>query len=435
MKTIEVFGVSNEYVASYVERVEVDNSFVEGLARNKHIVIFGASKQGKTALTNKHLDEDQFIRVNCAPESLPADIYKSVLRQSNIEFEVSRTEGSATEGRVDVGVKIVAKIPIFGKGEGEVHGELSHKNEEVRHYERIEYNLELPQDVAEILRKVGFAKRVILENFHYLAEEVQSQLAFHLRVFEDYNILFIILGIWRERNRLAQFNGDLQDRLIEIPVEPWERTDLIRVMTAGSEILRVKFPDEICDEIVDNSFDSIGVFQELCKECCLAAGILETREEEVEITRDEFERARERKLGDYRGRHIRSFETFIDQRVRSSENVPLFMAYYFLRYLFSLGSTKIESGISRQDLQEGIRAIHHRPEDVRPSDMTYFLKNLTANQIKKKINPPLFDYDASSRRINVIDSTLYFFLRNVNREEVLEELDTPDPLAQHLGQK
>ena len=84
----------------------------------------------------------------------------------------------------------------------------------------IDYNLALAQDLSELLKEIKFKKRIILENFHYLNEEVQKQLAIDLRIFEDYNILFIILGIWREKNRLSQFNGDLASKAIgcgEVP--------------------------------------------------------------------------------------------------------------------------------------------------------------------------------------------------------------------------
>ena len=72
MKTADVFGVSNEQVATYIERENVDTKFLDGLNRNKHIIIFGASKQGKTALTNKHLDEKQFVRVDGTAKSQAA---------------------------------------------------------------------------------------------------------------------------------------------------------------------------------------------------------------------------------------------------------------------------------------------------------------------------------------------------------------------------
>jgi len=424
MKTVEVFGVSNSDVASYIERDDVDARFLEGLLRNKHIIVFGSSKQGKTALTNKHLDEEQFIRINCSPGTSPLDIYKSILRQLKVEFEEEKTSKVSFESGVKAGLKAKVKIPFFA--DAEVNGGASGKGTRERqvNYKPVEYNLSLPQDVSEILKAVDFSNRIILENFHYLDESAQKEMAFHLRVFEDYNILFIILGIWREKNRLSQFNGDLQDRLIEIPVESWSKEHFQQVVKAGERILKVSFAT-VLDDIIDNSFDSIGVFQELCKECCLAADV-ESEQENVQLIKPEhLESAIERKVEDYSGRHIRSIETFVEQKVKKADEVPLYIGYYFIKHLFRLESVDIEAGLKRADIQAGIQALHHRPEDVRPSDMSYFLHNLTANQIKKDIIPPLFDYDRSTRKLNVIDSTLYFFLRNVDKAELFEEFDKP----------
>ena len=60
-KVNEVYGVSNQMIATYIERKEVDYLFLEGLQRRKHIIIYGASKQGKTSLTNKHLSENDYV--------------------------------------------------------------------------------------------------------------------------------------------------------------------------------------------------------------------------------------------------------------------------------------------------------------------------------------------------------------------------------------
>jgi hypothetical protein len=372
MKTAEVFGVSNEQIASYIEREEVDARFIEGLERNKHIIVFGASKQGKTALTNKHLTEDKFVRVNCSPQTNAIDIYKSILRQLDVEFEEERTEKNSDEISAKVSLKAKVKIPFWGSGEtGAEGGGKSGKSNETK-YKSIEYNLALPQDVSEILKAIKFSNRIILENFHYLEESIQKELAFHLRIFEDSNILFIVLGIWREKNRLAQFNGDLQDRLIEIPVEPWKSEDFKKVAAVGENLLKVSF-EEIVDDIITNSFDSIGVFQELCKESCLAAMVNDKQKKVAKLTTDNLNSAIEKKLDDYSGRHIRSIETFVEQKAKSSSEIPLYIAYYFISYLFSLDFDSIQEGIKRPILHEGIKKIHHRPDDVRASDMSYFL--------------------------------------------------------------
>ena len=148
----------------------------------------------------------------------------------------------------------------------------------------------LAQDLSELLRSINFQKRIILENFHYLSDDVQKQLSIDLRIFEDYNILFIVLGIWRERNRLAQFNGDLLDRLIEVPVEPWERADLKRIVAEGLPLLNASF-DNVVDYIIDSCFDSVGVFQEICKESCYAAGVNQTSENLIEIITENVDSA------------------------------------------------------------------------------------------------------------------------------------------------
>jgi Cdc6-like AAA superfamily ATPase len=315
METTDVFGVSNNDIASYVERDDVDARFIEGLKRNKHIVVFGASKQGKTALTNKHLKDDQFVRINCAPDTTPIDIYKSILRQLGVEFEEEKTNTSGSEIGASIGIKAKVKIPFFGDAQGEAKGTGKTTNSDQIKYKPVEYNLSLPQDISEILTSINFNRRIILENFHYLNDESQKRMAFHLRVFEDYNILFIVLGIWREKNRLAQFNGDLQDRLIEIPVEPWKKEHFETVVKKGEDILKVSF-ENILVQIVENSFDSIGVFQELCKECCLAAGIFNSQDNERLISLDNLNSAIERKVEDYSGRHIRSLESFIEQKAK-----------------------------------------------------------------------------------------------------------------------
>lgn len=406
--TTQVYGVSNEPVASYVERGEVDQEFRKGLGLSKHVVVYGASKQGKTALMHKNLRKEDYVKVECSPNTTPVDIYKSILRQLEVEFEQSK-------------VSLGGPHSNLGKAEQHSSGTTS---TEIR-YTKVDYNLALSQDISEILRKFNFDKRIVLENFHYLTPETQAQLAFDLRVFEDQDIRFIILGIWRERNRLPQFNGDLLDRLIEIPVEPWTYFDFKKVVQEGAEMLNVDFTD-IMEDLIRSSFDSIGVLQELCKETCMAAGVRQTNPTTIKLTKEHLKKAVTKKLDDYSSRHIRSLETFIEQHQK--EDVPLYIPYYFIRILLGLRFEDITKGINKRFMQDRIKEIHHSADDVKPSDLNMFLHTIVERQIANKILPPLFDYDRSTRNLKVIDSTFYFFLRNYDRVELVDELDKPDGL-------
>ncbi|MBP1617693.1 MAG: hypothetical protein H6Q14_1520 [Bacteroidetes bacterium] len=427
--TNQVYGVSNELIDTYIERIAVDEIFIKGLQKNKHIIVYGASKQGKTSLTNKHLSEKDFVKVNCSPTSTTLDIYNSIARQLDIEILETHEVTTTVGGEAKVGLKAKVRIPFFGGTDAETEASASTEKENGKSFRVIDFNLALAQDLSELLKSVGFRKRIILENFHYLSEEIQKQLAIDLRIFEDYNILFIVLGIWREKNRLAQFNGDLLDRVIEVPVEPWERGDLKKIVAEGLPLLNTSF-ENVVDYIINSCFDSVGVFQEICKESCYAATVNETSENLVEITTANVDEAIRRKLEDYSSRHTRCLESFIEQKARSSQETPLYIPYYFIKVLFTETIDNIIQGLRRKPLQEMIREIHHRSDDVRPSDMGYFLKNLVASQISKGISPPIFDYDNSTSSIKIIDSTFYFFIKNCNRTEVVENLALPEGLEQ-----
>jgi hypothetical protein len=422
--TNQVYGVSNDLIDTYIEREKVDQAFTTGLQKNKHVIVYGASKQGKTSLTNKHLAEKDIVKVNCSPTASTLDIYNSIARQLDVEILESHELTTNVGGVAKIGLKAKIRIPFFGGGDAETEASASADKGNSRTFKVVDFNLALAQDLSELLRSINFKKRIILENFHYLSEEVQKQLAIDLRIFEDYNILFIVLGIWREKNRLAQFNGDLLDRVIEVPVEPWERDDLKRIVDEGLPLLNADFTN-VVDYIIDSCFDSVGVFQEICKESCYAAGVNQTQEKLTQITTEDVNAAVQKKLEDYSSRHTRCLETFIEQKARSSEETPLYIPYYFIKVLFKENIDVIIQGLKRKSVQEKIKEIHHRPEDVRPSDMGYFLKNLVTSQIAKNISPPIFDYDNSTSSVKIIDSTFYFFIKNCDREEVIKDLALP----------
>lgn len=425
-RTIDVFGVSNNIIESYIERSQVDGSFQTALELNKQIVVYGSSKQGKTSLYKKHLQPESIILIQCSPTMRLIDIYSSILRQSEVEILVgsSAEATKTTEAGGTFTTKI--KIPFLIEAEAGGSGKGGTEKTITKQYVNVEYNLELAQSIAEILKRINSHKHIILDNFHYLPEEIQKAFAFDLRIFQDHDIRFIILGIWRERNRLTQFNGDLQDRIMEVAVEPWENSDLKTVIEKGSNILNVDL-SAIAGSMIESSFDSIGVLQELCKESCFAARVTSTAEHRIVLTDEHLKIAIKKKLEDYSSRHLRAFEAFADSpRKMRAGLIPLFIPYYFLIVLLNSDFNDTINGFKRKDLHARIVKIHHRPaEDVRASDMSNFLYKIIEYQISRSINPPLFDFDRSVNTLKIIDSTLYFFLRNCNKDEILEFMQPP----------
>ncbi len=52
-------------ILNYVERQEVDQKLVSNLTKNKYIVIYSSSKQGKTCLRKHCLQPEDHIVVQC----------------------------------------------------------------------------------------------------------------------------------------------------------------------------------------------------------------------------------------------------------------------------------------------------------------------------------------------------------------------------------
>jgi hypothetical protein len=424
--TTDVFGVKSRLIESYIERDSVDVKFKKAITDGNEVIVYGSSKQGKTSLILKHLSEDQYVKVECSPQTQPIDIYKSILRQMDIHYIESETTDTVQEsgGKVSAGIKV--KIPLFSGGTtAEISENETNKSSFTTRY--IEYNLQLAQDVSELLKSFHIDKYIVLENFHYLGIDVQEALAYDLRIFQDQSIIFIILGIWREANRLVQFNGDLLDRVTEVPVEPWANPDFNRVIEKGEKLLNVDF-SLVKEQLISDSFDSIGVVQEICKNCCINANVHHTADETVIITQGNLDKALSTKAEEYGVRHIRNFEAFVDitRKTSTQSGKPsLAFPYYFIKLLLTQNFDQIEKGITRGTLLNDIREFHHRPDDVRSGDLGAFLHNITQHQINKKIQPPFVDYDRGGKVLKIIDSSLYFFLKHCNCEEILNDIPNP----------
>ncbi|MBV8471375.1 MAG: hypothetical protein JOY60_16100, partial [Burkholderiaceae bacterium] len=303
--------------------------------------------------------------------------------------QLRRTEGSGDSTKIKGKASIQGAVALILKGKADLEIEKDRDSKLEDKYEEIEFNLELPDDVADLITRVGNKKVVILENFHYLPENLQRAFSYDLRTFQDLKIRFIILGIWKEANRLSQYNGELQDRITEVPVEPWSDDDFKAITKKGENFLNISFDKDIILECISNSFGSVGVFQELLKTTC----------QECEITRRTSEnrrvddtaalaRAIARKTEEYSGRHLRNLEAIASGNgsvILKDAPLPYFLQYYIVMHILDIGYEGLNGGISKEALMHAIKQVHHRKDDLKGPQLTAVLKGLTEVQSGKGI--------------------------------------------------
>ena len=428
-KLEDVFGVSGKHIKSYIARNHVDDRLIDALRTDKQVIVYGASKQGKTALVSKYIKYEDNIVVSLSPKFKMEDIYKAILRDAGVLVRTSFTEGSGREIRSGMKAQIQATIAMLGKSS--LSGDISDKrsNNITENYEEIEFNLSLPNDVASLIHKAGCKKVVILENFHYLCEDMQRQFAYDLRTFQDLKIKIVILGVWKEANRMSQFNGDLQDRVVEVPVEPWTQDDFISIARKGEQELNIAISDGIINKCIESSFRSVGVYQELLKGTCRISDIL-NKQSELTVVEDEssVDLTIIEKTEYYSGRHLRNLEAIssgISSGIQGDRPLPYFMPYYIIIALLELGFDGLNGGVNKDTLMQKIKPVHHRKDDLKGGQLTSALKKLGELQSVKGINPPVLAYDSNTRMLKVIDSTFYFFMKNASLSDIIEDIVNP----------
>lgn len=412
-KTSEVFGISRDLPLNYIERHSTDTKLVENLTREKHLVIFGSSKQGKTSLRKHALKEDDAIVVHCSNKWTVSEINSAILKKAG--FELTQSTSKTTSGKSKIFAKISATI--FGGG-----AEGGAESERQVALTATKAPLELdPEDVNDIilaLQSISFNKYIVLEDFHYLPLETQKDFSVALKAFhEESKYCFIIVGVWLEENRLSVYNGDLTGRITPIDADKWENRELRQAIAAGEAHLNLMFADEFVEELLKNCFHSIYIVQESCYQCCVVNNVNSTLEVRREIgTRQQAEEIITAVVNQQTGR----FNSFITQFADGFQTTTLEMYRWLLYPVLTAKIEDLQKGLRLNQITKILQAKHPNGSELNPGNVTQALQSTAALQVKKAVKPIILDYDQTNLRLRVVDSGFLIWLNKQDRDELLD---------------
>lgn len=409
----DVYGITRELPHNYVGRSSVDDKLKDDLNRGKHIVIYGSSKQGKTCLRKHCVPKEDQVVVQCNNNWEIKDINTQILKQAG--YEVTLSEQRTISGTHKIKAKISATL--FGNG-AEAGSETKLTATKKKDTRELELNPNDVNDVISALNQVGFDKYIVLEDFHYLPVETQKDFAVALKAYHEASSLsFIIVGVWLEENRLIVHNGDLTGRVIAVNADKWKRNQLRRVIEKGEDVLNVRFNLNFKDGLIDNSFESVYIVQEACRNICLDEGISETQPEIKRLAEDVDA---ENIVNDVVNDQSARYRSFIRDFSDGFQATELEMYKWILYPLLTTELEELENGILYGDLREQIQAEHPVGEDLNPGNLTQALKSTASLQVKKDIKPIILDYDQTNRRLSIVDRGFRIWLDNQSRDELLE---------------
>jgi hypothetical protein len=422
-KTGDVFGVTRDLPITYAERKHVDDKLLDNLTRDKHVIIFGSSKQGKTCLRRHCLQENDYILVQCQNAWDIAKLSEAILKAAGCEVEISNSRTS--EGRSKLEVKATGGFSLLGLGKTEIQGgsEGERTDSQSRSFEPLELDPSDPNDLVRALRGIDFAKFIVLEDFHYLPQETQEQFAFALKtVHEISRITFIVVAVWREENRLIVYNGDLAGRVISVDVDEWSRDDLLKVISAGESLLNVQFPREFKEDLITRALHSVYIVQDCCYKACREHNVAETRDKHFafpdELDAEKLVRAVIHEQG-------ARYSSFLTNFAAGFQDTQLEMYKWILFPVLLAEIKSLEKGLSYRHIRQVIESEHPQGENLNPGNLTQALVSVPALQAKKNIKPFILDYDRSNLRLSVVDRGFLIWLAVQDRKQLLQSLDLP----------
>jgi hypothetical protein len=403
-KLTEVFGISASVPTyTYVDRSGLDARFEYILNADRHLVVHGGSKQGKTVLRRKHLRDEQSIVISCGPDDTIATIFSRILAKTNTL--APKSTSSSKSGELLLGGEAGASldVPFVGKIGGKVKSEGRGQSKT----ERVEEYLGQSESVDAVIDAVlNSRKRLVIEDFHYLTEAERKKLAFTLKAMFDARVFVIIIGIWAEQNLLLAYNNDLAGRIEEIDVR-WADEELRQVVTKGEGALAISIEQFLIDSLTRDASGNVGLLQRLLEGICFEAGVLETQPAtrtigDVELLR----KCRDRVCAGVERRYF-TFASMVSRGFKDPERTKLKLYRQIVRAAIeACTDDELINGVDREAL---LAKVQRYEADADLQNLQKALIRIDRLQAERKINPPVVSYAEISRKLMLDDRELLFF--------------------------
>ncbi len=420
LKLRDVYGVARDLLENYVERKDVDPVFVGSLGRDKHVVVYGSSKQGKTTLRKHCLNENDCIVVSCINTMGISELNGAILKAAG--YQVVQTQTRTVGGNLKYGAEFKGegKVPFVAKAEAGLNLEKENNHENSTELVSLELDLSDVNDVILALKSINFDKFVVLEDFHYLPVDTQRDFSFSLKTFhENSKICFIIVGVWREKNRLIYYNGDLTNRVASIDVDTWSSQSLREVLEAGEPLLNIKFDESTAKQLIEESSNTVSLLQEGCFRICEMEKIFETRRELTKVGSGIDVRSLMRDVvNDQAGRYM----AFITNFSEGFQETDYDMYRWIMYVILTVDHDELSVGIRRNTFSRLIKERHPVGARLNEGNITQALQSSASLQVTKNIRPIIVDYDQTTRVMNVVDRSFLIWLALQDRKELLSEI-------------
>jgi len=368
-------------------------------------LVTGSSKTGKTTLYNNVLSsmDKVSLLVRCDKSLTSQEFWAKPLE--SIDFnrikETSRSSERETEASAKVGGTI-GWAWLAGLI-GEVSLGIKDKKTEVEIRERI---LSKPSTNHLIPLLKNSNAVLVVEDFHYLQEEVQKEVFQQWKAFTDEQVSVIVVGTTHHGVDLAYANQDLVGRIQQVDLKRWIDSDLSMIALKGFNALGQNPPREMINFVSQECAGLPILMQQTC-------GQLFSDKEIEELGRGEvvsFNMANARSaLFNVATTRYRQYETWYT-RLKTGPRIGArkYETYELLLALFTQDPPTFQ--LLRHEIDQRLASVGLEPCKVPPqASINSTLKALAKFQAKNGFS--LLEWSEKDQAIYVLEPAFLFYLR------------------------
>ncbi len=403
----EVFPSVGKPKHTYVERDAGKNErrLASGLRDKGQICILtGPSKTGKTSLYQRVLPEIKKVPLilRCSGDLKADEFWASALEK----LDFSRIAESSSKWGLGVAAKIGARgeagwswlakvmvsvgLSVSATGEYGVRREFAQSKLSAHH-------------LIPLLQQMPV--QLVVEDFHYLAEDVKREIFQQWKAFTDEGVSVLVVSTTHHTVDIARANPDLTGRMRLVDVGKWSRRDLMQIPEKGFALFEYDLSATSAVEIAKEAVGLPIIAQQICQSIWYEIAETIAQDESVTIISQHVERAQQYVADNLYSSHENDYQRLITgPRRRARKHAT------YEKILASFALEPLVYSLSYSELLERVAKLRVNGEDViPPASIKAALKAIGSFQKKSKMN--LLEWHENDQKLYIIEPSFLFYLR------------------------
>lgn len=287
LSSAEVFTPTSYPTHTYVQRDDLHHErLLREWTRSSNMIasISGPSKAGKTVLVQRVVGEGNLITVSGASVRAPDQLWERVLDWWGEPHSTTASSGNSNldTSTTDRGVQL--GVTGTNTSHRSTHAAAAGATETLQ---ATSNRRGLPQVVQELS---GTAYTVLLDDFHYIPQAIQSDVAQQLKDAASRGVRICVASVPHRADNIVRALPELRGRVLAIDLDYWSRRDLLQIPKLGCPLLGLEVDEKSLQMFATEASGSPQLMQSICLWMCNHLGMRETADPFRAVTLDELSR-------------------------------------------------------------------------------------------------------------------------------------------------